>query len=155
MKKTIIVLVVLLALGFVGWYLFGANVAVAPTGEALTPSANGVTYDNATADLITVDLPFPKAVVSHQFTARGKARGTWYFEASFPVHVFDKDGNELVSGPAQAEGEWMTEEFVPFKIDITIPPAYEGDATIVFMKDNPSGLPEKEANISFPITISD
>ena len=155
MQKTLFIVIIVVAFGLVGWYLFGAHVAEAPTGETPIPSFEGVTYDNATSDMITIDLPFPQAIVSHQFTARGKARGTWYFEASFPVHVFDKDGNELVSGPAQAEGDWMTEEFVPFKIDLIVPQTYKGDATIVFMKDNPSGLPDKEANISFPITISD
>jgi hypothetical protein len=54
---------------------------------------------------------------------------------------------------AQAQGDWMTEEFVPYKADIKIPNAYTGKATILLKKDNPSGLVEKDASISFPFTI--
>ncbi len=112
-----------------------------------------ITYNNASADLITVDLPFPDAVTGKDFTVLGKARGTWFFEASFPVKVLDKDGKVLFSTPAQAQGEWMTTEFVPFKAEIKIPQSYIGPATLVLEKDNASGLPEHDASISFPFTI--
>ncbi|HEX5774924.1 MAG TPA: Gmad2 immunoglobulin-like domain-containing protein [Candidatus Paceibacterota bacterium] len=112
-----------------------------------------VTYENASADLIEVELPFPGAVTGKSFSVIGEARGTWYFEASFPIEVLDKDGASLAMGHAQAQGEWMTENFVPFKGDITVPESYLGPATLVLHKDNPSGLPEHDASLSFPITI--
>ncbi len=112
-----------------------------------------ITYINSSADLITVELPFPGAVTGKEFSVTGKARGYWFFEASFPIELLDKDGNLLDTGIAQAEGEWMTEEFVPFKTDITAPAAYIGPATLVLKKDNPSGEPANDASISFPITI--
>ncbi len=112
-----------------------------------------LTYDNASPDLIVVDLPFPGAVTGKSFEVRGKARGTWYFEASFPVEVLDKDGNRLVALPAQAQGDWMTTEFVPFRVTVTVPESYIGKATLILHKDNPSGLAEHEASVSMPITI--
>ncbi len=112
-----------------------------------------ITYKNSTANDIVPELPFPGAVTGKEFSVVGKARGTWYFEASFPVKVLDKDGKVLAQGPAQAQSDWMTTEFVPFKIDIKVPQTYTGPATIVLEKDNPSGIPEKDASISFPITI--
>lgn len=112
-----------------------------------------ITYTNASADLITVDLPYPGAVTGKSFTVTGQARGTWYFEASFPLEVLDKDGKTLVTGHAEAQGEWMTENFVPFKGEIAVPSTYIGPATLVLHKDNPSGLAEHDASISFPITI--
>lgn len=119
-----------------------------------------ITYYNASGDLIRVELPFPDAVVGKEFSAIGQARGYWFFEASFPVQVIDKDGNILAiaiaqAGPDPITGEinWMTEDFVPFKADIKVPESYIGPATIIFNKDNPSGLPENEASISFPINI--
>jgi hypothetical protein len=54
---------------------------------------------------------------------------------------------------AQAQGDWMTEDFVPFKADIKVPDTFGGNATLILTKDNPSGLPEHDASISFPITI--
>jgi hypothetical protein len=125
-----------------------------PEGKTFTEEiTNKSEYVNATEDNIKVDLPYPGAVVGKQFSVLGKARGTWYFEASFPVEVIDKEGKVLFQGPAQAQGDWMTENFVDFKIDISIPETYIGPAKIVIKKDNPSGDSTKDASISFPITI--
>lgn len=113
---------------------------------------HAVTYHNAATDMIQVELPFPDAVTGKEFSVIGKARGTWFFEASFPIDVVAPNGNVITTGIAQAEGEWMTEEFVPFKADISVG-TYSGPATLVLKKDNPSGLAEHDASISFPITI--
>lgn len=112
-------------------------------------------YINSTADLIAVTVPFPESVVGKDFVIIGKARGNWFFEGSFPIDVMDKDGKVLVTGLAHPVGgaDWMTTEFVNFKADIKIPESYIGPATLVLKKDNPSGLVEHSASISFPITI--
>jgi hypothetical protein len=34
-----------------------------------------------------------------------------------------------------------------------VPESYIGEATLVLKKDNPSGLPNKDASISFKITV--
>lgn len=115
--------------------------------------AEKITYINSSDNLIKVELPFPGAVTGKEFSVIGEARGYWFFEASFPIKLLDKDGNELDTAIAQAQGEWMTENFVPFKADLKAPESYIGPATLVLMKDNPSGLPENDASISFPITI--
>jgi len=125
-----------------------------PDGRTYTEEIQErITYANATADMITVELPFPGAVTGKEFSVIGEARGTWYFEASFPIEVLDADGNTLATGYAQAEGDWMTEEFVPFRGEITVPESYIGPATLVLHNDNASGLPERNRSVSFPITI--
>jgi hypothetical protein len=121
--------------------------------QTATVAAPKITYKNATADNIVVDLPFPEAVVGKTFTVTGKARGSWYFEATFPIKVLDKNGKELVQTHADAQSSWTTPDFVPFKADVTVPASYIGPATLVLMKDNESGLPEHDASVSFPITI--
>ncbi len=119
--------------------------------EEITPP---ITYIKATADMIKVENPGPGAVTGKEFIVTGEARGNWYFEASFPLKVLDKDGKLLAQTYATAQGEWMTTEFVPFKSElIKIPASYIGPATLVLEKDNASGLPEHDASISFPITI--
>lgn len=112
-----------------------------------------VTYTNSSADMIVVELPYPGAVTGKEFSVIGKARGTWFFEASFPIEVLDSNSKTLAIAIAQAEGDWMTQDFVPFKTTVKIPESYTGMATLVLKKDNPSGLPENDASISFPITI--
>jgi hypothetical protein len=141
------------ALTHVRGMISGEVVRVAEATSGGTTSTEKITYTNATDDLVKVELPSPGAVVGKNFSVIGTARGTWFFEASFPVQVLDKNGKLLVSGPAQAQSDWMTENFVPFKIDIKIPGNYTGPATLVLKKDNPSGLPEHDASISFPIII--
>ena len=130
--------------------------------EVITPPAkeetnanelSEITYINSSADLIMVDLPFPGAVVGKEFSVIGKARGNWFFEASFPFDLRDPSGKIIAQSYAQAEGEWMTTEFVPFKGEIKVPISYIGPAILVLMKDNPSGLPEHDASISFPIIV--
>ena len=112
-----------------------------------------ITYINASANLIVVELPFPGAVTGKEFSVIGKARGFWFFEASFPMELLDKDGKIIATGYSQAEGEWMTEDFVSFRGEIKVPESYIGPATLVLKKDNASGLPEHDASISFPITV--
>lgn len=111
-----------------------------------------ITYVNASVDDIRVELPFPGAVVGKSFKVIGEARA-WYFEGSFPIEVLDAGGAQLAIGIAQAQGDWMTTELVPFEADIIIPDTYIGPATLVLHKDNPSGLPEHDASAGFEITV--
>lgn len=148
MKNIYISVVILFAVTIVIFLI--RSVPTAP--EKAKPNQTN-TYQNSNNDLIVVELPFPGAVTGKEFSVIGKARGFWFFEASFPIQVLDKYGKVLAQGIAQAQGEWMTEDFVPFKADIKIPESYIGTATLILHKDNPSGLPENDASISFPIVI--
>ncbi len=102
-------------------------------------------------DLITVNNPRPNQIISSPLVLEGKARGNWFFEASFPIRLFDSHGKELAVAIAQAQGEWMTEEFVPFRatLEFEIPDTPRG--TLVFERDNPSGLPEHANSLLMPI----
>lgn len=110
-----------------------------------------ITYTNSSVDLITVESPLPGDTIHKDLSVIGKARGTWFFEASFPIQVLDKDGKVLSQGIAEAQSDWMTSDFVPFKATINIPDSYTGPVTLVLKKDNPSDLPEHDASISFPL----
>lgn len=133
------------------WFIFfRPEKAVAPITE--NPSSK-ITYTNASNYLITVDSPSPNATVSKNFKILGQARGMWYFEASFPVELRDQNGNLLNTSIAKAQGDWMTENFVPFIVNVVVPNSYVGPATLVLKRDNPSGEPANDASISFPITI--
>lgn len=148
-KRSTLIFVGLIVLALALWFmLHGAKKVTAP----VTHPQEQPTYVHTSADSIVVDLPFPGAVVGKTFSVIGKARG-WYFEGSFPVEVLDQKGNQLSLGVAQAQGDWMTQDFVAFKADIVVPQTYIGPATVVLKKDNPSGLPQNDASMSFPITI--
>lgn len=93
-------------------------------------------------DSIRVEVPLVNATVQSPLVFSGEARGAWFFEASFPVRLLDGGGNLIASSQAEAQAEWMTEDFVPFRGTVEfIDPGTE-TGTLVFEKDNPSGLPE-------------
>ncbi len=104
-------------------------------------------------DLIRVSSPAQHVVAKSPLVVRGEARGTWFFEASFPVKLFDKNNQVVATGVAQAEGEWMTQNFVRFKANLTWSTAVAGPGTLVLYKDNPSGLPENERSLRIPVEI--
>lgn len=107
-------------------------------------------------DLITVDMPQSGASVAlTTLTVRGSARGTWYFEASFPVVVLDASGAVIAQKPAQAQSDWMTQDFVPFTATLTYPAQMRGSrGTLVLKKDNPSGDPSKDQQVLIPIVFN-
>jgi len=91
-------------------------------------------------------------VVSLPIVIEGEARGNWFFEASFPVRLLDKNNKEIALAVAAAQSDWMTTDFVPFKAVINLsalPETEEG--ILVLEKDNPSGLPENDGKISLPV----
>ena len=100
---------------------------------------------------IQVSYPMPNQKVASPLKVSGKARGNWYFEASFPVKILDSNGKELGIVPAQAKGEWMTTEFVQFEATLTFEKPTTKTGTLVLQKDNPSGLPKYDDSISIPI----
>lgn len=101
--------------------------------------------------LIQLDEPQPGASVSSPLTLRGTARGPWFFEASFPVTVVDAAGATLGQGYAQAQGEWMTEDFVPFTATVSFNARSGARGQLVLHKANASGLPEHDDRLVVPV----
>ena len=102
-------------------------------------------------DKIKLSSPLPNAVVSSPLWVTGEARGTWYFEASFPVKLFDANGQQIAVVPAQAQGDWMTQEFVPFEAVLDFAAPQTDSGVLILEKDNPSGLPEQADSVSIPV----
>lgn len=106
---------------------------------------------------IRVTSPQPGESVSSPIRITGEARGYWFFEASFPVTIVDWDGIILAEGIATADGDWMTESFVPFTAEVEYSepsvPDFNTRGAIILKKDNPSGLPENDDAIEIPITF--
>lgn len=102
---------------------------------------------------ISVVSPLPNDTVTSPLTVTGEARGTWYFEASFPVRLLDGNGNQIAIAPAQAQSDWMTENFVPFSVTLTFATPATSTGTLILEKDNPSGEPANAAQIEIPVTF--
>ncbi len=99
---------------------------------------------------VSVSSPLPGDLVVSPLTVIGRARGGWFFEASLPVSLVDEDGNVIIAHYGQAESDWMTPDFVPFRSELV----FETEAAtgyLVIAKDNPSGLPENDDKIMIPV----
>ncbi|MDO8483221.1 MAG: Gmad2 immunoglobulin-like domain-containing protein [bacterium] len=109
-------------------------------------------------NLIRIDSPRPNQSLKSPLIITGKARGNWFFEASFPVMLTDWDGRIIAQGIATAKSEWMTTEFVPFEatLDFTVDKnAYSNRGTLILRKDNPSGLPEHDDALEIPVMFAE
>lgn len=100
---------------------------------------------------IKIEKPLADQVVKNLSEVRGKAKGTWYFEGSFPVKVFDANGVEIGGGLATALGDWMTEEYVDFTGTVEFAEPETETGVMEFRRDNPSGLPEYDKKVKVPI----
>lgn len=115
------------------------------------------------SDLIVVEEPQPLSVVRSPLTVRGEARGMWYFEADFPIMITDWNGviigewyASALLDPNDPDSTWMTESFVPFEgtLEFEVPEdigEFSRRGTLIFQKDNPSGLPQHDDALEIPI----
>lgn len=104
---------------------------------------------------IHVMIPSENEIIqSSPLKVSGKARGYWFFEASFPIDVVNWDGLIIGSGYAQADDNWMTEDFVNFhgEIEFDFPPETPySQGWVIFQRNNPSDLSENDAAVEVPI----
>lgn len=105
---------------------------------------------NAT-DLIKIEKPLPNMDVSSPMTIRGKARGNWYFEGQFSVELVDAAGNTLAEKAVQAQGKWMTDDFVPFEATLEFDAPDDERGYLIFHRANPSGLKENAMQYKQPV----
>ena len=138
-KKIILVLSVLiitLALAKVSLYLI--------TNE----STKNISYKNK---IILYNFTENQKIES-PLTIKGRARGTWFFEGSFPIILVNWDGLIIAQSYATAKTDWMTEDYVEFegKIEFQKPGVYDRGA-LILQKDNPSGLSEYDDALEISI----
>jgi hypothetical protein len=126
-------------------------------GRCVTPDGRSFTQEIGNelefTDLITVSNPRPNQKIISPLKITGQARGTWYFEATFPFELFDANGKSLAKGFVTANGEWMTENFVPFSGDITFARPQTKTGKLVIQNANPSGLQENQKTLEMPVSF--
>jgi hypothetical protein len=104
-------------------------------------------------DLIRLTAPRPNQTIESPLTITGEARGNWFFEASFPIKIYDGNGKLLGTTIAQAQADWMTNEFVPFQASLDFSFSSTQKGILVLEKDNPSGLPQNADQLSIPVSF--
>lgn len=109
---------------------------------------------NCRSEHLVLDEPAPGQVVTSPLTVRGRARGTWFFEGDFPIELRDARGELEATHYATAQGEWMTEDFVPFEGRLEFPkPEQPRRGVLVLRKDNPSDDRSLDDAVEIPVTF--
>ncbi|HEY4521506.1 MAG TPA: Gmad2 immunoglobulin-like domain-containing protein [Candidatus Paceibacterota bacterium] len=130
-------------------------VAATSTADEETPpsSVDEAPSSQPLSRSVVVTTPQQKQHVGRNFTVAGVAPGPWFFEAQFPMQVRDMEGSVVGRATATAQGEWMTEELVTFTAMMHIDATFHGEAILILMKDNPSGMPENDDAIEVPVVV--
>lgn len=104
-------------------------------------------------DSIQVSDPQPGKKITSPLTVTGQAKGPWFFEATFPVELFDANNKSLGKNVATAQGEWMTESFVPFTSTFAFEKPSTVKGKLIIKNANPSGLTENEKELVIPVVF--
>lgn len=83
----------------------------------------------------------------------GSIVGNWYFEAEFPVRVLNSNMEIVDTLVARAQDDWMTDEMVPFELELDFDLTEVSEITLRFEKSNPSDLEENADHIDFNIVV--
>ncbi|MFH0951428.1 MAG: Gmad2 immunoglobulin-like domain-containing protein [bacterium] len=139
-KIVMIILLAMIIAGFTAYYLAAQKPQPLDQPTTEEPKVKEILIYK---DLIKLETPSVESIIISPLVIKGEARGTWFFEASFPVMLTDWDGLIIAQGIATAQSNWMTEDYVPFTAELTFDrPSYGDRGALILRKDNPSGLPE-------------
>ena len=113
------------------------------------------------ADIIVLESPQPLQEVTLPFQVTGKARGYWFFEASFPIMLVDENDNIIARSIGQSTGDWMTTDFIGFTSTLastTLATSSASSSTltkayIMLAKDNPSGDAANDRTLRIPVLL--
>ena len=165
MKKTILFLILTFTLIFIGSFILVWRVlpGLIPILKNLSTETslnigeadkNNKQNENAkikTDTPIIINSLAANEFIESPLTIEGVAPGTWFFEGDFPVVLLDSNGKRIAIGFAQAQGIWTIESMVPFVSQLEFVAPVTEDGSMVFSKDNPSGLKQMDERFSIPI----
>ncbi|MDP2671431.1 MAG: Gmad2 immunoglobulin-like domain-containing protein [bacterium] len=103
------------------------------------------------SDFIVLKSPLPNEKVGSPLQITGQAKGSWFFEAVFPVKILNSADKVLGTTTAKTSDNWMSDSFVTFNATLTFEASTTERGTLVLEKDNPSGLVENEDSLRIPI----
>ena len=149
-KLLALLVVVAIVGGFTAYFLQQQKITKVSSNKQVTEdTGNSASLQSE----IVVANPTPNQKIESPLSLSGKARGNWYFEGSFTAELFDSSNKSLGTVVVSANGEWMTEDFVPFTGELKFEKPTTSKGKLVIKKDNPSGLPENDKSLIIPVTF--
>lgn len=100
---------------------------------------------------VTIYSPKSNSIVTTPLIVMGQVPGSWSFEAQFPLQLKDSGGDVLGEASAKLQGDWMTNNLVPFIATLEFEAPSSQTGTLVLQKDSPSGLAENDDSVTIPV----
>ncbi len=153
-NKQFLLVIILIIVGIIlGWYGRGYFLKLNLLQTTLPEEQITEEIGNNLQQKIILETPQAEEQIESPLLVRGQARGNWFFEGSFPVILTNWDGLIIAQGVAQAEGEWMTEDFVPFvaTLEFVADTRVSKRGALILKKDNPSGLAEHDEALEITV----
>lgn len=79
---------------------------------------------------------------------RGAVESSWVFEGVFPVIFTDTSGEVIYQTQARAQPSGV------FEVTLDYPTTAPKDGFLILRADNPSGLPENDHELKFPVIFN-
>lgn len=92
--------------------------------------------------------------IANGLVVEGEVKGNWFFEASFPVEIYDANDQKLATVLAGTKENWMTSENISFFVRLEFPKPATERGYVVFKRDNPSGLPVHDREFKVQVRFS-
>ncbi len=166
-STAIVALILVLILGFLAFVFIGhlkeqpetspgtSTPELSAPNEVKPAQVKSAFENRPLDDLIQVTSPLPNQEITSPLVIEGKARGFWFFEASFPLMLADSRNSIIAKGIAAAKSDWMTEDFVPFSAKLEFTPDYGKSGTLILRNDNPSELVENNREKRIPLLFAE
>lgn len=112
-------------------------------------------YKSAKGVTIEIDDWAEGRLVSSPLTITGQVPGSWSYEGSFPINMIYEGDIGLPGATAELDGDWMTDELVPFAATLSFDEEQlDGkDITIVIHNANPSGIPANDDSLALKVHV--
>lgn len=123
-------------------------VACSSSVQELPTSASS--SSSSLSEVVQLESPTSDSLVTSPLTVKGKAINTWFFEASIPVGLLDDQGNEIVMQGVMTNEDWMSDGMHAFETQLSFVTSAK-TGFVVIRKDNPSGDPERDAEVRIPV----
>lgn len=150
MKKYYLAIIIIIAIVIIAIVALFSNVQ---NGLDPTPTPTSTIPTSTINSDVKVLYPKANENVISPVNVVGEARGSWFFEASFPIRLETNDGKVLANSYVTALSDWMTVNFVPFQGQLSYILTTSTSGKLILEADNPSGLPENSKQISIPVQI--
>ena len=97
------------------------------------------------SDEIVLMSPLAGTTISSPLEISGSVSGTWLFEAEMLAMLTNWNGEIIAEVPLVADGDWMTEDLVPFSGTLEFEtPNYGERGHLIIQAANPSGLAQHD-----------